>query len=242
MKIKFLLVLLAVFLFSTDALSQSVVITGKKITYTRKNPVADFKKNFTINYPKVKARNPAVSRKIEAAIDYRTILGINLKEELTAPQWLEEADYDVDYNANGILSITLSMNGTGAYPSGIQRIVVVDTTAGNRVKAADVFKNVSGLIALIQKAQDKEVAASITAIKSDPDNIDPDPAGLFAMAKIRPADLEWFSVDERGVTFHYDYGFPHVILAMQPDGTFFFSWAQIKPFIRPDGLLKAMVR
>lgn len=242
MKIKLSLTLILVFIVSSAAFSQSVVITGKKITYTRKKPIADYKKTFTINYPKVRARTPVISRRIEAAIDYRTILGINLKEELTAPQWLEEADFDVDYNKNGILSITLSMNGTGAYPSGIQRIVVVDTTTGKRVKAADAFSNITGLIALIKKAQDKEIASSIAAIKSDPDNIDPDPAGLFATATIQAADLEWFSVDEQGVTFHYDYGFPHVILAMQPDGSFFFTWAQMKPFIKPDSLLKTMVR
>src|SRR5262245_19171865 len=78
--------------------AQSVVITSKKTTYTRKKPISDYKKTFTINYPKVKATTPTLSKKIENTIGY----GIDLKDELGEVQWLEEANYEIQHNQNGI--------------------------------------------------------------------------------------------------------------------------------------------
>ncbi|MCY7375814.1 MAG: hypothetical protein LH472_07560, partial [Pyrinomonadaceae bacterium] len=46
-----------------------------------------------------------------------------------------------------------------------------------------------------------------------------------------------YSVREKGVTIIYDAGFPHVIQAAQPNGHYLFTWAELKPFIRRDGLL-----
>ena len=51
-----------------------------------------------------------------------------------------------------------------------------------------------------------------------------------------------FPISDEGVTFYYDYGFPHVIQALAPDGQYFFKWAELKPFIKPDGLLARFVR
>ena len=49
--------------FTTLGYGQSVVITSKKVTYTRPKPIEDYKKTFTINYPKVKASTPTLSKK-----------------------------------------------------------------------------------------------------------------------------------------------------------------------------------
>ena len=44
------------------------------------------------------------------------------------------------------------------------------------------------------------------------------------------------------MTFKYDYGFPHVIQALQPEGKFFFTWEQLRPFLVPGGLLAKLAR
>src|SRR5215203_3739395 len=117
MKIKFFFPLLFLFAFSSFVLSQSVVITPKKVTYTRRKPIADYKKTFTINYPKVKASTVALSRKIEAALSYEKNFQFTLQEEMGEIQWLEESDFEVVYNKKGVLCIILFINGMGAYPS-----------------------------------------------------------------------------------------------------------------------------
>ena len=243
MKTKILLAVLFIAALTVMGYGQSVTITGKKVTYRRPKPIMDFKKTFTINYPKVKASTPALSKKIESSISYSSVLNLNLKDELRETQWLEEADYEVGYNKNSVLSIALSMNGSGAYPDGTTKYVVVDLKTGKRVRSSDVFSNLSGLLALVRKAKEKEIAQAIVDIKKDPENNEANPVDLFKdSAKYNPLKLDEFSVSDDGVTFHYDYGFPHVIQALQPSGEFVFTWKQIKPYIKIGGLLAQFIR
>lgn len=242
MKNKLFVLTIILLITSAATVAQSVTITGKKITYTRKKPISEYKKTFAINYPKVRTANPALSRKIEEAISYGSILGLNLQEELTDTQWLEEADYEVVYNKNGVLCIDLTMSGSAAYPDGVTKTAVVDLRKGTLVKTSDVFTNLQGLAAMVRKAQKKEIADGIAEIRKDPDNNETDPASLFKNADFRRKDLEGFSVNDLGVTFKYDYGFPHVIQALQPEGKFLFTWAQLRPYLVSGGLLAHIAR
>lgn len=90
MKIKLFLFLLVIAVFSSISFAQSVVITPRKVTYTRPKPQMDFKKTFTVNYPKVKASTTALSRKIENSISFSKVLSLNIQQEKTEFQWLEE--------------------------------------------------------------------------------------------------------------------------------------------------------
>lgn len=242
MKIKLLLLSALLFIFSTAVFAQSVVVTPKKTTYTRKKPIMDFKKTFTVNRPLVKASTPALSKKIQTAISYEKVMMFNLQEELTEVQWLEEADYEVAYNKKDILNVWLSMTGTGAYPSTTYESVVVNAKTGNVVKAADVFTNLKGLAALVKKQQAEEVKAGIEEIKKDKDFNEPNPESLFESTTFEVINLEKFSVNDDGVTFKYDYGFPHVIQALEPSGSYQLTWKQLKPFIKPTGLFGQFVK
>ena len=243
MKLKFIFSIIAVAMLCTIGYSQSVVITGKNVTYKRVKPIADYKKTFTIDYPKVKASTPTLSKKIEAAISYQKVLGLKLNEELSEYQWLETADYAVGYNKNGILSISLSMEGSGAYPSTTTKYVVVDLKTGLRATPAMAFTNTARLLSLVKKAREKEIAEAIVEIKKDKANDDYPPDEFFKDSyRYHPVKLNEFSVSDKGITFHYDYGFPHVSLALQPPGEFFYTWAQLKPYIKAGGLLSRFKR
>lgn len=239
---KSLLFILLLLAFSAVSFAQSVKITGKKITYTRPKPIADYKKTFTVNYPKVKAATTALSKKIENTISFAKVLSLNIEEEKGEYQWLEEADYDINYNKNGILSIYLSMSGTAAYPSTMGKNVVVNLKTGNEVKPADVFTNLNGLAAEIKKRQSAEIKQAKEDYKKDSENSDFDGSEYFQNADFKAENLENFNVTENGVTFTYDYGFPHVILALQPDGNYLLTWNELKPFIKRGGLLAQFVR
>ena len=243
MKIRSVLVIIFVLASTATVSGQSVVITAKKVVYTRPKPISGYKRSFTINYPKIKAATPALSKKIESAISYASVLGINIKEEQTNVQWLSSADYAVGYNNNGVLSIELFMEGSGAYPSGSTKYVVVDLKTGLRAKPSAAFSNLEGLLSLVRQAKEEEVADAIIELKKDPENGSEDPESLFKNAdEYHKVTLNEFSVDENGVTFYHDYGFPHVIQALQPHGSFFFTWTQLKPYIKPGGLLTRIAR
>ena len=243
MKNKIWLFLLAMIVICpVIASAQSVTVTGKKVVYKRAKPLSREKRTFWINHPRVKAATPALSKKIETAISFEKVIPLDIREEINEVQWLEEADFKVDYNDNDILTVTLSIYGVGAYPDSSNTTVVIDTRTGKRVGAADVFTDLEGLAALIKPAQDKEIAEGIEAIKKDPDMKDTDPESLFESVGFTTDDLKEFSVEEKGVTFIYDYAFPHVIQALEPDGRYFLSWEQLKSFIKPDGLLSRIAR
>jgi hypothetical protein len=235
MKIKFLLVLFCIFAFTSAAFSQSVIVTPKKTTYQRPKPSSDFKKSFSVVRPKVRGASPAIVKKIETAISYEKVFDFNVKEEINEIQWLEEASYTVDYNKNGILGVTLTVMGSGAYPSESSQPVVVNLKTGDQVLAKDVFVKLAQFAAKGKQKLDAEIKKAIVEIKREYPQ-EENPASLFENAEFSIKNLDRFSVSDKGITFWYDYGFPHVIMALQPEGRYFFGWAELKPFIKPDGL------
>lgn len=240
-KYYFLLTLCSLAFAFPGAAQESVVITPKKTVYTRPKPIQDFKKTFIVTYPKVKASTPALSRKIESTISYLKVLQLNIREEMSDVQWLEEASYDVDYNARGILVITLSMHGTAAYPDGTSKTVAVDLKTGGRITPAAAFTNTNGLVELIKQKQKAEIESAIVELRKDPEAKETDPAELFAEETFTVEHLKEFSIADDGITFIYDYGFPHVIEALEPDGRYKFSWEEIAKFVNTSGPLAQFV-
>jgi len=234
MRLRYALLLIAGFAIAASA--QTVTVTPKKVTYKRPHARDKYKRTFTISYPKVRAATPAVSAKIEQAISFGSVLNLRVKDELTNSDWLEEADFEIKYNKNGILCVNLWMEGSSAYVSESHKVVVVDTRTGIRARPADVFTNLAGLVAMVRKAQLAEIKAGIERIKKEEPN-DSDPASLFEGADFKAKNLDGYEVGDKGVTFHYEYGFPKVAQALQPDGEFFYTWAQLRPYIKSGGLL-----
>jgi hypothetical protein len=224
------------------AAAQSVAVTRHKVIYRRPKPIQNSKRTFTVVYPKIRASTPALSKKIEDTVSYKRIMDVDVNEEIKEVQWLESADYRITYNRNGALELELFVEGSGAYPDGSTKFVIADLASGERVTPAASFTDLSGLAAMVKRDQKKEIDKAIIAMRKDPELKDPDPAGMFESTEFTSDDLDWFSFTDRGVTFHYDYGFPHVIQAAQPPGQFFFSWKRLKPFIRSGSLLSRIAR
>ncbi len=239
MKIKPILCAIVIGLSAVAGFSQTVVITPKKTLYRRPKPLYDFKKTFTVRRPIAKAATPALSRKITSLISPEKVLELNIREELSEYQWLEEADYKVLFNRNGVLCVELWMTGTAAYPDSVTKRVVVSSRTGTAVRTAGVFQDLPALARMVKKAQAAEIIVATKEMKSDPAVR---PEDLFAETDFAVRDFDQFSVNAKGVTFYYDYGFPHVLQGLQPEGEYHFSWTQLKPFVRSGGLLARFVR
>jgi hypothetical protein len=236
----FIIILLA--LFAPALFAQAVVITPKKTVYRRPKPRMDFKKSFTVVRPRVQGLSPALNKKVESTISYERVSNLNIREEIAEIQWLEEASYQVNYNKNGILDITLIVSGSGAYPSDYQKTVVVDLKTGAQARPPDVFTNLAGLAAKVKKSQQAEMKKATEDYKKDAETADFDGSEYFREADFTVKNLNEFTVSDKGVTFIYDYGFPHVVQALQPEGRFFYSWTELKPFLRRDGLFGKFIR
>jgi hypothetical protein len=229
---KFFACFFSVFACFSAVFAQKVVITPHEVIYNRKDPVSVEKARVTIVYPKIKASTAALSRRIQ-----KTVTRLDVKRDIVADQWLESAGYFVGYNKNGILSITLSMSGTGAFSSTLYRYLVVDIKTGEEASINRVFRDLPGLAALIRTHQKNEITEAKKEISLQSDY----PAEL-AIRFLDTADftlqnLREFSISDDGVTFIYDYGFPRIIYPIQPNDNFQLTWKELKPFISRRGLL-----
>lgn len=236
------------FLFFTinPAAQTSVTITPKKTVYTRKN-APRYKRTVEVNYPIVSgALKPAVKTRVENTISYWRNFETTLKENLS-DTWLETLNYEVNHNGNGILDISLRMDGSGAYPDFSTKNLVINLKTGELVKFADVFRSemLDSLAEMVGKkleAEKKEIYERIEeekeATKEDKDSLKEQVGAL----KFTAENFAEFSVNDKGVTFLYDAGFPHVIQALEPAGRYFFSYNELKPFIKTNGILSQFIR
>ena len=239
---------------ATFIFAQSVTITPKKTVYTRKGKVSfKEKRTFLVTYPVVSGALPlATKKKLENTVSYWRVFETTLQENLTDSDWLYELSYKVNYNKKGVLDIALTQEGSAAYPDQSTKELVIDLKTGEQVKFTDAFR--TDALAAFAEMVDKKLSAEKTAQiqRIDKGEFDdggkPDKEANDAL-KEQLNDLSFtaetfadYSVNDRGVTIVYDAGFPHVIQAAQPDGQYFFTWAELKPFIKPGGLLARFVR
>jgi hypothetical protein len=253
MKLKFspFLALIVLALVSVSAYAQTIKITPKKIVYTRKFKVSlKEKRTFIVTYPVVSgAITVAAKKNLENTISFWRVFETSLKENLNESDWLYEMFYNVDYNKSGVLDISLLEEGSAAYPDGRTVNLVIDLKTGKQVKFEDVFKTDSlekfaGMVNSKLETEKKEIIESIRTDKqsyTDEENRKSDMEMIEAL-KFTPETFGEFTVSDKGVTILYDAGFPHVIQALQPDGSYFFTWAEVKPFIKPGGLLARFIR
>lgn len=240
MKTKFLLTIVFLLTISIVGFAQ-IKISTKKVDYKRPKTVEmEHKRSFYIVYPKISGANAA---KIEAILSYEKNFDFKLKEQISGEDfWLNSCDFVVNYNKNNILGVELYMEGSGAYPSTSIKNIVVNTKNGTRVKPNDVFTNQNGLAAMVKKAQKAEMKKATAEYLKDPDAKDFSSDEFFNNADFKAKNLDDFTISEKGITFHYDYGFPHVALALQPDGEYFFTWKQLKPYIKSNGIFAQFIK
>lgn len=254
MKIKYLLALLMICALSSIAFAQTITFTPKKTVYTRKGKVSfKEKRTFTVTYPLFNGTmTAAAKKKLENTISYWRVFETTLKENLTDSDWLYELSYKVNYNKNGVLDIALHQEGSGAYPDGSTVEVIADLKTGEQIKFADAFKadSLTTFAEMVDKKLSVEKTGMIQRIDKGEfdDGGKPDKEADDALKEslnglsFTAESFDQFSISVKGVTIIYDAGFPHVIQAAQPDGQYFFTWAELKPFIKPDGLLARFVR
>lgn len=247
MLLAFLLTLAAV----SVGFAQIVKITPKRTVYTRKvKQTQKEKRTFVVTYPVISgAMSLAAKKKLENTISYWRVFETTLQENQGEYNWLSEFSYQVNYNKKGVLDIALSQEGVGAYPDGSTINLLVDLKTGEQVKFKDAFKadslaNFAKMVNAKLEIEKKDLVQRINKGEfSDSNGKEADDALKEQINELNfTADtFDQFTISDKGITIIYDAGFPHVIQAAQPDGEYFFTWAQVKPFIRRDGLLAKFV-
>ncbi|MDQ1729379.1 MAG: hypothetical protein QOD33_1504 [Pyrinomonadaceae bacterium] len=204
------------------------------------------KRTATVTYPVIGGSlNSAVLRKVRSLLEVKNIFDSSLGDYRTEA-WLTEFSFKVNYNQNYILDLTFSQNGSAAYPDSQTRHFAIDLRNGTTIKASDVFSAdkrvaLANLVNRKLQAELKAIVKSLAESKSHAEDI------RIAQEAQEPleftvADLDNFSVGARGITFLYDAGYPHAIQAFEPNGSYFFSYSELRPFIKRESVLGQFVK
>jgi len=234
---------------SSVAAQGRAIVQPRRVVLVRSPKLAhDFpdRKKAVIRYPIVRGLSDASAmRRIQQTLAIKSIFGSTL-EEYRQDSWLIDFDYKVNYNANYLLDITFSQSGVAAYPDTQTKHFLLNLRTGGVVKAADAF-NPDALATLTTLANQKlktETKTIIKELESDKETSADEKNGIkeqLEQLTFNRENLDEFSVSEKGVTFLYDAGFPHVIKALEPDGRYFFSYSELRSHIKSSGPLSVFI-
>lgn len=232
------------------AAGQSVVIKPKKVVYKRTGRnVPEHQRTFEVRYPLFSGQlTPAALRSLRTQTDYWRVFDMKLADNLRREHWLSNFDYVVRYNKHNILDILLIAEGVAAYPDSSIKYFVFDIRTGRKLTVTDLFTAAS-MPQLLTKIREVMKRHEAEAIKETAETRETLEYYREAYPDLHPTPdqfafkhLDGFSISDSGVTFIYDYDFAHVAQALEPTGEFFLSYAELRPFIRTDGLLARFVR
>ena len=228
--------------------SDRAIVTPRRVAIVRRGKlVRDFpeKKTATVTYPVVSGlKDPKVLRRVQSILEVKNAFDTSLAE-YREDTWLEKFGYKVNFNRNSILDITFTQSGSGAYPDTQTKHFAINLRNGSVIKASDVFvtDKLEALRTMVNhKLQNelKTILKELRESKSDAEDIRiANEAGEVLEFKVE--NLDDFSVGAKGITFLYDAGYPHAIQAFEPNGHYFFGYAELKPLIKRDGLLGQFV-
>ena len=231
------------------ARNDRVIIKPGTIVIVRSGKlVKDFpeKKRAVIKYPIVTGlSDPIVLRRVRSTLQIKNVFDTSVAE-YRQDTWLAEFGYEVNYNKNYILDITFSQDGSAAYPDSQTKHFAINLKTGGLIKASDAFvaSQLPALADLVKakfQAELKQILIDLAESKSDAEDIRIAKEAQEAL-EFKPSDIDDFSIGDKGVTFLYDAGYPHAIQAFEPEGRYFFSYAELKPFIKQDGPLGQFVK
>ncbi len=223
------------------------LIVPKTVKFTWGKPGGDRSeyREAKVTYPVITGlENKALQDKIQDSISLTSAFGRSLSDmeaDFQESHWLTDLGYKVNYNDHNLLSLTYSGTGLGPYPSSFMRYRSVNLATGEVLHAHHLFKTEAlGTIAL---QLDKQLQAAIKVKVAEldrPDYKDVDPK-IFSGYRFRIKHLNDFTLTPDGVIFHYEFGFSHAILALEPKNDFLMTYDQLKPYLKPSSLLEPVV-
>ncbi|HEX7666767.1 MAG TPA: hypothetical protein VF407_19700 [Polyangiaceae bacterium] len=151
-------------------------------------------------------------------------------------------DFEVVLDDARLLTIAITEDTMGAYPSSNVLTDSFDWTTGKKIggEAFAADKKAKLVKLLDKRVHDawKAKKAELLKTKPQPNECGPDIAKESMDGNgpsFTAAMLDGVSATKDGVTFDFDFGFPHVIQACSPEVDLSLPWADVKAFVDPKG-------
>ena len=149
------------------------------------------------------------------------------------------ADYNVLYNKNSVLSISVQIETMGAYPDEYYKDVNLNLTTGSRILISHLIKK--SKMPELAAELDKIVQNRIKAKVKEEQIGEEDALQFFEGKKFSTNNLEDFAFTDKGVMFYYNFNLPHVLKALSPDEDILMTWEEIEDYAREGSLLQKII-
>ena len=237
---------LTLFAMGAESAAQDhVTIQPRRVVFIRRGKVVrDFpeRKKATVRYPIAGGLPDAtVLRRIQNTLKMKNVFDSSL-EEYRQDTGLLNFDYQVNYNKNYLLDITFTQDAEGAYPDTQMKHFLISLKNGMVIKGADAFDSDSlGPLARLADQKLKVEIRELVKANEEDKSTDTDQKSWvrdqLSKLEFGALNLDEFSISDKGLTFLYDAGFPHAIQALQPNGEYFFSYPELRAYIKSNGPL-----
>ena len=214
----------------------SAIVTPKRIEWTTGK--GEDRNTEVMIRPVVTGLRPPVLTRISKELEVKRILGPSYV--FYKHRQMFGLDYRVTHNRNHILAITFSWN---AYFAGHEKGVVFDLRDGSLIKAQDLLleDKVPQLIKLIDKKLQAELEQMIRD-SDEKENLKYTWKAENTPLIFTAEDLDEFQINEKGITFVYHAGFGHRAKWAEPEGRYFFTYSELKSFLKPDSVVSQFVQ
>ena len=212
------------------------IVTPRRIEWTRGK--GEDRHTTVMIRPVVTGLRSPVLKRIRKELEVKKILGFYYR--FYKHRQMFGLDYRVTHNRNHILAITFSWN---AYFAEHEKGVVFDLRDGGLIKVQDLFleNTVPELVKLINQKLQAELEEMLR-------NSDEKDQLRYAWkeAENNPLiftaeDLDEFQINEKGIIFFYHAGFSHQRKWAEPEGHYFFTYSELKNFLKPGTVVSQFV-
>jgi hypothetical protein len=227
------------------------VFPSKKI-YGRLNlEDDDWKKEFTVCYPIIEGiESESVLYKINSAINYEKVFDVSIGESIESDTYLSEFDYSIKLIRKPFIVFELHIDGVAAYPTHFLQHIVVNYQTGERLKIVDLFieNSLERLATVIDEfVQVDFIKANLKYKYHDEISLEISNESIHQLDtyykhQFTKESFDEFFLDEDGITFIYHFEFPHILLPFEPEGYYFFFFASLSQFIKPNSILETFIK
>lgn len=232
-------------LLNTFAIGQSVKITEiRKITSAWNYASMDT----SIVYPVINTNSKSINKKIneqilEVFVDTEYLKKpVDVALDSAISGGLFSMSYEVTFNSNNILSITINAVGCGAYCSGWSTYFNFNTSTGKSITIDDILINEkkTNFGNMVRNEKTKNLIEYKKVLKEQLEKTSIDSSAYeWALEQVNEYCMNSVSVNQFSLTaseieIHDDCDFPHAIQGLQPDYKLEYPYADITEMLKPD--------
>lgn len=204
----------------------------QEVTVTKEELISPTEESdLQLFWPKVTHPDKTMEQKIAQVLDFEAIVGDPIEHVIKTYDKCQcgvvGSDFAILLEREDVLSLRITYDFYGAYPSTFTHYFSFNLDTGELFTADDLFQNKKALVALLDETLQQHIAdarAEYGPTLGDYDVYDKD----FSFTTDH---LDDFVILDIGIQFNYEFGFPHVYKAAEPESTILLSYEKLDPYL-----------